>query len=127
MQSKGSSSDKIRCLGNCGCHWLRVSDANAVFASAWPREIAGSGRWAVCFRDTCCMHVRYTFGRSEKNLLVKYLHHATPEAEPTAIQSDICARCGEVQVTRAHPSVNSYVPPFRFVPCSNVAANTPKK
>ena len=119
--------DSFRCVGNCGCHWFRVSDANTVFKSTWPRDLVYSGRWAVCHKDTGHMHVRYVSGMTEKNLLVKYLHHTTPETAPTMIQSDICAKCGEVQVTREYDAPDPMVPPFRFVPCRNVAASVSKK
>jgi len=109
------------CRGNCGCHWFRVADANPVFRSTWPREIAPTGRWAVCFRDTCYMHVRYIAERTEKNIQIKYLHHSMPDSAPTMIQSEICARCGDVQRTREFAAPEPNTPPFRFVPCSHIA------
>lgn len=121
-----------RCIGNCGCFWLRVYDATDIFKTAWPRALYESGRWSICLRDPCFMHVRYQVGYVEKNLYVKYIHHNhirvpsedgyTTKDVSTAdlIQSEICSRCGDIQSTKTFQGINPSVVPFKFVPCAHM-------
>jgi len=111
-----------KCTGKCGCFWLKVSEATEIFKTVWPPNIVDTARWGVCLADPCYFHVRYRIGLTERLLIVKYINHSQNRDGTVAsnlIQSDICARCGDIQKTRSFAGLNPAVVPFRFVTCAH--------